>query len=140
MKQNKKKTEQQSQTELQTTDIGTYSESDSDTDLSEPTLSNYEKQTLTRKEQNSFLYWRGKMKFDGHIIKRYELYPNQLYRHISENMHKNEKMYKAQLETFFEKTTIETEYGPKDYYMSYKEQEDYLRQQCRGNDIRYNVK
>ena len=72
--------------------------------------------------------------------KRYELYPNQLYRHISENIHKNEKMYKAQLETFFEKTTIETEYGPKDYYMSYKEQEDYLRQQCRGNDIRYNVK
>ena len=54
-------------------------------------------------------------------------------------MHKNERMYKAQLKRFFEKTTIETKYGPKDYYMSYKEEEDYLRQQCQVNDIRYNI-
>ena len=54
-------------------------------------------------------------------------------------MHKNERMYKAQLKRFFEKTTIETKYGPKDYFMSYKEEEDYLRQQCRVNDIRSNI-
>ena len=131
--------EQQSRTELQTTDIETDSESDSDTDFSEPTLSNYEKQTLTQKEQNYFLYWRGKIKFGGYIKKRYELYPNKLYRHISENMHKNERMCKAQLKRFFEKTTTETKYGLQYYYKSYKEEEDYLRQQCRGNDIRYNI-
>ena len=54
-------------------------------------------------------------------------------------MHKNERMYKAQLEKFFEKTIIETKDGLKDYYSSYKEQEDYLRQKCRGYDIRYNI-
>ena len=42
-------------------------------------------------------------------------------------MHKNEKACKAELKRFFEKTTIETKYGPENYYTNYKEEEDYLR-------------
>ena len=123
-------TETEEHESLQTTNIRTNSESDSDTEFTEPILSEYEKQTLSEYEQNSFLYWRGKIKFEGQTKKRYELYPNQLYRHISSNIHKNRKIYKAQLKRFFEKTTIETKDGPKDHYMNYKEQEDYLRQKC----------
>ena len=35
---------------------------------------------------------------------------------------------------YYEKTEIETDNGPKTYYMKYKEEQDALRQECRWND------
>ena len=136
------KPEQQSQTELQTTDTDTDFDFDSDsgTNLPQPTLSIFKKQLLTLKEHQSFLYWKGLIKFESSIKKRYTLHPNQLYRHITRNIHKNRNAGKAELKRFFERTTTQTKYRPVHYYMTYKEEDNYLRQQCLGNDIRHNRK
>ena len=137
-RQNKliQKPEQQPQTELQIYDTETDSDSDSDATQPQLTLTNYEKQTLSLEEQTSYLYWRGLIKFEGSLKRRYSLYPNQLYRHIKRKRYKNKTPCEAELKTIFEYITIKTENGNFFFfYTSYKQEEDFLRQKCRENDI-----
>ena len=67
--------------------------------------------------------------------KRCKLYPNQLYRYFRDKrFYKNKSAAESELEMYYEKTEIETDNGPKTYYMKYKEEQDALRQECRWND------
>ena len=96
------------------------SDSESDTDsmtIPQPTLTPTEKRTLSPEEQQSFLYWRGQIDVGGGQLKiRYTLYPNQLYRYLKEKkIYKSKAAAESELEMYFEKTEIETDYGPKTY-------------------------
>ena len=94
------------------------------------------KHILSPEEQTAYLYWRALIKFEGSLKRRHELYPNQLYRHITSKSYKNETAAEAELEKIFEYTIIKTKYGRKKHYTKYKEEEDFLRQRCRGADLR----
>ena len=52
--------------------------------------------TLSPAQQKSYLYWRGQIKFDGKLKKRYNPYPNQLYRHITKKKQKQTKLNSKQ--------------------------------------------
>ena len=119
------------------------SDSESDTDSSDsdlktipqPTLIPNGKRTLSPEELQSFLYWRGQVRVGGYLKKRCTLYPNQLYRYFRDKrFYKNKSAAESELEMYYEKTEIETDNGPKTYYMKYKEEQDALRQKCRWND------
>ena len=119
------------------------SDSESDTDSSDsdlktipqPTLTPNGKRTLSPEELQSFLYWRGQVRVGVYLKKRCTLYPNQLYRYFRDKrFYKNKSAAESELEMYYEKTEIETDNGPKTYYMKYKEEQDALRQKCGWND------
>ena len=71
------------------------------------------KHILSPEEQTAYLYWRALIKFEGSLKRRHELYPNQLYGHITSKSYKNETAAEVELEKIFEYTIIKTKYGEK---------------------------
>ena len=69
----------------QQTDTDTETETETETTTTKrPTLNSYEKMVSSLERQIQTLYWRGYVNFEGKMKKRYELYPNQLYRVITD--------------------------------------------------------
>ena len=69
----------------QQTDTDTETETETETTTTKrPTLNSYEKMVSSLERQIHTLYWRGYVNFEGKMKKRYELYPNQLYRVITD--------------------------------------------------------
>ena len=144
------------QTELQTTDTETDtdspveqtdnydtetnpdSDSDSDTNLPRPTLHQYEKKVLPPTEQQSFLYWRGMINFEGKIKKDMNYTQTNSIDILPEKGDKIKRKSKKNSKDSLKKRQYKLNTVQKIYIMTYEENEDYLRQQCCGNDIKFN--
>ena len=112
-------TDQQTDTDTETE---TETEMDTETETTttkRPTLNSYQKVAYSPERQRHTFYWRGYVNFEGKMKKRYELYPNQLYRVITD---------KNEIEIYYKK---DESVG----YYQYKDIQNEIRQKSRYFDM-----